>query len=92
MYGQCTTLACLKRGGYQRGDAPVDTNLATCTEFLAANTLRHREGAQCRLKLEYLVRRLRDASKPPEEGIRIYFSENDIRSFEAALNAPLEAI
>ena len=28
--GQCSTLACLRRGGYKRGDVPVNYDLATC--------------------------------------------------------------
>lgn len=87
MYGQCTTLACLKRGGYKLGDAPVDINVSTCTEFQAVKALSHREGAQCRLKLEFLVRKLRAVNKSPHEGVRMYFSENDIRSFENALKS-----
>jgi hypothetical protein len=28
--GQCSTLSCLRRGGYKRGQVPVDYQLATC--------------------------------------------------------------
>ncbi|NBW15810.1 MAG: hypothetical protein EBR82_48270 [Caulobacteraceae bacterium] len=36
MYGSCQTLACLKRGGWVRGD-PVDYDMATCETFQACN-------------------------------------------------------
>ena len=39
--GQCSTLACLKRGGYQRGDKP-DYETATCErheQVMALETL-----------------------------------------------------
>jgi hypothetical protein len=37
--GQCTTLACLKRGGYQLGTAPVDVSIATCEAFEMSNAI-----------------------------------------------------
>lgn len=88
MYGSCQTLACLKRGGWVRGD-PVDYDMATCETFQACNIDR---AAAARLReleaaLEPFAKMARDMDVNPLS-VPDHLALDIVSSYEAPVGNP----